>query len=323
MTRPDLPPCVFEHVAGDASSPAILCVHPGGLSSKHFALLAAAAPGASLYVAELGANIRYVEAGDERTPAEGVIEALSADVIRDFEIASGGKTISALVGWSFGGVIAHEIAMRLCEVGGPDLPVLAIDSMAPVQKYKFDWIASALSVKNLAKQAGERERLAEWFVQYLNSLKGKEIKVSRREIAAHDEAAMLDMLLQRSIAAGAFPEGTSQAGFSKVYREFRRGMTRNTRLLAEYHADGPARDVVLVRAKRPFFPIFRLFRAMGWDALASSLKIVTLDADHYQLIADECRMRDIAKQLATTLNSSPSLPPASATAAAAVRELTS
>lgn len=290
------PPCVFPLVLRPESERVILCVHPGGIPSRAFRELAEADPEAEVLVAELSANLRFVEAGDPKSAPEGVIAALARDVMDDAAKTAPGRRIVALTGWSFGGVIAHEIALRMAEEGAQPA-LLVIDTIAPVRRYRFDWLGPALSAGRLAERAGQRACLDRWFVHYLNALKGARIPMRPREAARLHEEAFLATLLCRSIRAGAFAEGTPEAGFAKVYKEFRRGMTRNIRLLAHYEPDGPKRDIVLVRASRPFFPIFRLFRAMGWDSLAARLRIHTISGDHYQLAADPACVRRIARLL--------------------------
>lgn len=276
-----------------------MSVHPGGLPSRHYPLLVEGQD-LDLYTAELGLNPHYIDASHPASAPDGKIAAMAADVLEAYEAISN-KPLRVICGWSFGGVIAHEIAMRLEEQGRPVPVLMVIDSIAPVQSYKFDWISSSLSAHGLAQSSGDQRHVSIWFTQYLNALKGCNLKISKRDGSVLSEDSLINHLLEKAIMAGAFPEETSAAGFGKIYKEFRRGMQRNTRLLGAYTPNGSPQNIVLIRASRPFFPIFHLVRSMGWDALASKLDMHTISADHYQLIADPARMQQIARKLQSCL----------------------
>jgi len=100
-----------------------LCiVHPGTVSPAVWSRLAAYLPAAArMTVLELESVIAYWEAGRSGDPGELTVERL-ADRLR-LELVPGGLRV--LLGWGFGGVVAHALADRLAA------HAIVLDGLAP------------------------------------------------------------------------------------------------------------------------------------------------------------------------------------------------
>ncbi|HSK41624.1 MAG TPA: thioesterase domain-containing protein [Arenibaculum sp.] len=274
---------------------AMLCIHPGGLPSKVYARLAEALPDVSLYVAELSISMPYVQASEPGAEHRGGVERVARSVLDDFG-AIAQEPVGILCGWSFGGVIAHRLAQEIVASGGRQPMVILLDTIAPAQAGPLDRFLP-FSAKSLAAGAREKPVLMRWFVSYLNALRGCRISITGNEIARLSDEELLERLLDRLKSAGGMGQDVTIAGFGKVFREFRRGMNRNTSLLAQYVPGGGEIDVVLIRASKPLYRIFHVFRRMGWGRLARSVDARTVRGDHYQLIADPDCIQAITNEL--------------------------
>lgn len=292
---PPLPGCVFPVRKVEGAREAMLCIHPGGLPSKAYARLAEALPGVSLYVAELSVCMPYIQATEPDADHRGGVERVARGVLEDFA-ALGAEPLKILCGWSFGGVVAHRIAQEMVSAGEPQPQVILLDTIAPARERPIDRI-TRVSSRGLAEAAMEQPVLMRWFVSYLNALRGSQVSVSSRDLARRPEDELLEYLLARLKETGAMGQDVSIHGFGKVFREFRRGMSRNTGLLAKYAPGDEKVDVILIRASQPLYRIFYLFRSMGWDRIARSVTLRTVKGDHYQLIADDGCIQAIAENL--------------------------
>ncbi|TCU97131.1 non-ribosomal peptide synthetase [Paracandidimonas soli] len=94
---------------GDASLPALFCVHPaGGLSWCYGALARSLEPGRIVY----GLQARSLHAASEANPWPGGLDAMAEDYAdRLLELQPEGPY--HLAGWSVGGIIAHAMAVEL------------------------------------------------------------------------------------------------------------------------------------------------------------------------------------------------------------------
>ncbi|MBD0672526.1 amino acid adenylation domain-containing protein [Streptomyces sp. CBMA156] len=115
---------VLLELRGHGSRPPLFCVHPSsGMSWSYAGLLHHLDPETPLYGLQAPSL-----SGDCAMPQ--TIEQLAADYLRRIRTVQPSGPYR-LLGWSFGGLVAHEIAVRL-EREGQEVALLAVLDVAPV-----------------------------------------------------------------------------------------------------------------------------------------------------------------------------------------------
>jgi nonribosomal peptide synthetase DhbF len=131
------------------SGPVLFCIHPaGGLSWCYAGLMQHLGPEIPLY----GLQAKGVTG--EAAPAES-LEAMAADYLAEIRIVQPSGPYH-LLGWSFGGVVAHAIATRIQEDGGDVALLVSLDSTPLHQKTPF--------------RLSESVRIAIWLETVVNNL---------------------------------------------------------------------------------------------------------------------------------------------------------
>jgi thioesterase domain-containing protein len=112
----------------DGSSPPLFCVHPAvGLSWSYIPLSRFVPAGQRLY----GLQARGLDGTSQ--PARSVAE-MAAEYVRQIRAVQESGPYH-LLGWSFGGIVAHEIAVQLQEDGEQVAALIIMDGYPPHQHF--------------------------------------------------------------------------------------------------------------------------------------------------------------------------------------------
>lgn len=177
-----------------------------------------------------------------------------------------------LSGWSFGGVVAYELASRLSST---ELPrrLVVMDTIAPVPDFTKD--DGDLSP----------ELILPWFAMFLGAKRGVALPLPQGE-----RPLTLDDVLSGAVSAGALPPDTSVAGLAKVYQVFAAGLRRNNLMCSGFQA-GPAR--VPVTLVRPDGSLLDTPEPLGWGQLTDNLAVVGCPGDHYSMFSDAAAVETV------------------------------
>ncbi|GGO92418.1 alpha/beta fold hydrolase [Wenjunlia tyrosinilytica] len=263
----------------------VFLVHPGALPADvHRALAAALPEGSGLTVLDLSAVPEYFDAALAGGRADTTLEALAAKLRAEFEALPEGPVHDGrpyvLAGWSFGGVLALEMARQMSEGRRPRRLVL-LDSIAPTQAYQQP------------DEALDPPLLLGWFAMYLGAKRQRRIRVFASRLAGHSAEDGLLQVLDAAVAAGALSPDTPMPGLRKLYDTYVDGLLRNNRLTAPYRP-GPAHaPIVLIKAEGSLIPEDP---TLGWEELAPhGLELHTAPGDHYTMLARQDSAEMIAR----------------------------
>jgi|GEM_PF-2472921 len=270
-------PFVFPVIEPETPEGTLIYFHPGGLPSKTIKQMTSHLTNWRIYVVELMLCAEFVESINQQGELQTSIPSIAKNIqsqlaIDDFKDA-------LFVGWSFGGVIAYEVASLFEPEHQPKLVLL--DSIAPISEFKF-------SDKNVASM-----QIVQWFMQYIQSLKGCVLQKKFKWYFQSDTNVILNDLLEQAKVQSAFDRMTKLVGFRKVFETFTQGLIRNTRLTAQYNASPYQQPVMLIRASNGMLNRFKWIRHMGWKSLIPNLTIKTLNCDHYQMISTQSTLSNI------------------------------
>ncbi|QUQ72486.1 thioesterase domain-containing protein [Kutzneria sp. CA-103260] len=191
----------------------------------------------------------------------------------------------AVLGWSFGGVVACALAEAMPADRKPR-GVFVLDTIAPGNGSSF------------GDTLPDREAL-DWFAMYFGANRGRDLKLSPADFTGVSLEDGLGLVLDRSIATGALTPGTTVHGLRKVFTAFVDGMRRNKQLHDAYHPDRFQVPITLVRPSRG---LFDELASLGWDEVAKD-EIHTLHCggDHYTMLRDEQSVEAIARAVEATV----------------------
>ncbi|MFF3650895.1 alpha/beta fold hydrolase [Streptomyces sp. NPDC002181] len=260
----------------DADGPAgrrICAVHPGALAAAEWETLAARLPAdTALHLLDLGNVPEFLTAAlDPRAPAVSIgdLAARCLDELAAARIDTGPFT---LAGWSFGGVVAYEIAARLDATGRGALlrDLVLLDSIAPVPAFKR------------TDELLDAAMLLDWFVMYLGAKRRSPFTVSIPPLAVPEDG--LHLVLDAAVAQGLLPADTELAGLRKLYAAYQGGLSRNNRCTAPYEPGPLERPLALVKPERSLLPAEG---DLGWSGLSSHpVRQVDVPGDHYTMLRD-------------------------------------
>jgi thioesterase domain-containing protein len=171
----------------------------------------------------------------------------------------------ALVGWSFGGVIAYEIARSLAGL----TQLILLDSIAPTHDFKQ------------TEEQLHPPLLLRWFAMYLAAKRGRPLTAEPGIEAPTTEAGLANLMVSAS-ATGVLPTGTEPAGLRKLYDSFVGGLHRNNHLAVPYEPPPTQQPITLVKPVRSLLPEFD---DLGWGELGP-VRVVTVPGDHYSILFD-------------------------------------
>ncbi|WNI18914.1 alpha/beta fold hydrolase [Actinacidiphila sp. ITFR-21] len=269
-TRPrSTPQVVNRYRTADAGGRTVFVVHPGALPATVHRTLAAALPeGSGLTVLDLSVLPEYWEPALTGDRPSTTVEDLAARLL-DLLLTESPQGPSVLVGWSFGGVVAHTMTGRLPAAALPDRLVL-LDSIAPTEAY------------TPADSDLDQPMLLDWFAMYLGAKRDRVLPGPPDRYAGHDLESGLAAVLQACVTAGALPADTSLPGLRKLYDTYVDGLLRNNRLTAAYRPQPAVLPLVLLKADRS---LIHGDPDLGWPELAAhGLSVLPCPGDHYTML---------------------------------------
>ncbi|MCP4656522.1 MAG: alpha/beta fold hydrolase, partial [bacterium] len=250
------------------SRPPLFCVHPAGGNVLSFVPLAQElGPEQPFYALQS----RGLE-GDQEPLA--TIEEMAARYVAELrEVEPQGPYL--LAGWSFGGLVAYEIACRL-QADDQQVALLALfDTPAPVA-------GDAVPDRTFDDDAF-------WLVDighFLARLSGRELPLSYDELRQLAPEEQVGFFVERLREIDFLPPGT---GVSQVRRLLRVYKT-NIRASREYQPRPYAGRIILFRAAEGLADDATGFRetALGWGGLSGvPVEVHTVPGDHITMLARE------------------------------------
>jgi thioesterase domain-containing protein len=228
-------------------------VHAGPLPASVWGRLRAHLPlGTPLRLLDLDALTPYWEAGRTGEPGGLTVGALAERLRAELD-----DRPRLLLGWGFGGLVAHALA-------GDDDHVVALDTAAPG--------AQPAELTDEALLAG--------FAAYLGARRGRRLHL------VADGPPVDAALVRLGRASGA--ADTALAGLRRLYVAYARARRRD-RALAAAHVL-PERPLTLVRAARG--PA----GALGWDG-HPGLELLASAGDHYTMLTEPAAVAHLAALL--------------------------
>ncbi|MGW3242434.1 thioesterase domain-containing protein [Streptomyces sp. NPDC001070] len=263
----------------------LYAVHPGALAAAAWEALAERLPGdTALSLFDLGNVPEFFAAALDPEAAAVSVGDLAERCLTELAASPPGDAPFSLVGWSFGGVVAYEIAARLDATGrgGRLEELVLLDSIAPVPAFKR------------ADELLEPAMLLDWFAMYLGAKRGRPFTVSVPPVADTDEG--LPALLAAATAQGVLPAGTELAGLRKLYAAYHGGLLRNNRCTAPYEPAPLHRAVTLVKPERSLLPDRG---DLGWSLLSTRpVRQLGVPGDHYTMLREPTAVAVLAGLLA-------------------------
>jgi acyl transferase domain-containing protein/thioesterase domain-containing protein len=189
-----------------------------------------------------------------------------------------------LGGWSFGGLVAYEMAQRLSARGETVALVALIDSFVVAGGEPPDEVAIELG-----------------FLEEIAALRGRTAVLDAAELRGLDAKARLTLIEAEARRAGILPAAIRSDDFAAAYRLARGNLAA---AFAYHPPPNRAERVVLWRAERRRPAFARALPAscaglpdLGWAAaVGPKLDIVCLPGDHYSLLTAPI-VDDLALQL--------------------------
>ncbi|XXY81875.1 amino acid adenylation domain-containing protein [Sorangium sp. So ce295] len=213
----------------------------------------------------------------ERAASEGEdlsVDALADDCAAVLHPLGRNRVPCVLVGWSFGGVIALEVARRLRDAGAPLVSLILLDSAAP----------------SVVRDGVER-----WLDLPLDQVPAGAL--IQAWDASRDQAT--------PVHRGILPPGDDAA----TWRSISLHLSAKLRALGRYEPRAYAGDALLISAQASSGPSPDLPPDRGWTPiLAGRFEIETLDCGHYDFSLDPIASRVaaiVARVLAGTANADP------------------
>ncbi|MCP4699155.1 MAG: AMP-binding protein, partial [Gammaproteobacteria bacterium] len=264
LRRGPLPESPLAAIQPNGAKPPFFAVHPIGGNVLCYAGLAR----------HLGPEQPFygLQANDIKEKGNS-IEEMASHYLRTLrEIQPQGPY--RLGGWSFGGVVAFEMARQLYEQGQETALLALIDAKIPAEQ--------PLDI--------DTEKLLASLVGNLGGLHACKLHVSSAELRRLDIYKQLNLILKQAMQYHIFPP---EAGPKQIYR-----------LLVTFKA---CRDALCRYVPSPYPGRITLFQSsedskgMDWTGLAAEIKIHNIPAGHYEIIR-EPHVRTLALQLTACLD---------------------
>ena len=235
--------------------PPFFCVHPvGGSVFCYLDLARQLGPDLPIY----GLQARGLVAGEE--PAERV-EEMAARYLETMRAVQGSGPYR-LGGWSFGGLVAFEMARQLAGQG-EDVSLLALFDPTVATSGRAGPEVDDLSALSL-------------MARDLGGLAGNPLTQSADRLAGTDEERRLDLLLEDARAAGALPPDADPAQLRRLLRLYGAHM----RAAAGYHLSSSQCGIELFLSESSG-PLHQ----MAWEAVAGpGLLVHRVGGDHYGIL---------------------------------------
>ncbi|MEU8627023.1 alpha/beta fold hydrolase [Streptomyces sp. NPDC048669] len=251
----------------------LYAVHPGALAPAAWQPLAERLPAdTALSLLDLGNIPAFFTAAFDPRAEPATVSELAGRCLAEIDASAPGDAPFSLVGWSFGGVVAFEIAARLEAEGraGQLDELVLLDSIAPVPAFKR------------TDEVLEPRMLLDWFAMYLGAKRDRPFTVSVPPVAAAEDG--LPVVLAAATAQGLLPADTELAGLRKLYTAYHGGLTRNNRCTAPYEPAPLDRSITLVKPERSLLPDSG---DLGWSLLSNRpVRRLAVAGDHYTMLQD-------------------------------------
>ncbi len=274
------PPSTLVTLQPRGARAPLFLVHPVGGNVFCYAALAR----------ELGADQPLHAFQSPGLAADGALperlEELAALYLRELRRAQPAGPY-LLGGWSFGGVVAFEMARQLSALGEDVAHVVVIDAWAPGPERGLPEDDEASSLAAFALDLG---------------IPPASHTLAPRALLALTPAERLAYVLERAQAADVLPRGEDDAHLRRLFEVF----THHNRQLAAYRGGLFGGRVSLLRAEQPPGGELRgawqpVDARLGWDAHAVvDLDVQVLPGNHYTLLA-AAGVAELARRLAACL----------------------
>ncbi|GAA4598124.1 thioesterase domain-containing protein [Actinoplanes octamycinicus] len=261
---------------GPAPRLQVHAVHPGAMPVTGWHGLAAELPGdVALDVAVLDAIPEYLHAADPAGRVDLDLPGLAARVAAALPDRPGVPTV--LAGWSFGGVLAYQLAVT---AERRRAALVLLDSIAPVPRFG-----------DAERDLVDGDMLIRWFGMYLCA-KRDAVLPAGVDLRAGSEPERLRRLLRWCVGAGVLAPETPEAGLLKLYRTFLGGLSRNNRIVAGYRPPPAELPVTLLKPAGSLLPDHD---ALGWPDLAGGrFAMHGCTGDHYTMLREPSVWRSVA-----------------------------
>ncbi|QKV94598.1 amino acid adenylation domain-containing protein [Streptomyces sp. NA02950] len=181
-------------------------------------------------------------------------------------------------GWSFGGIVAFEMARQLRQSGAEVDHLVLLDAITPTAGAGRDTAPDSLLT---------------WFMWELLWLNRGADAPAEALPQGLDEDAAFDLILQRAVDAGVLPPGSPSTCVRRLFRVFE----ANWQALLDYHPEAIDQDLTLLRATAPLPEVLEsahravgsshLDPANGWRAWTTGrIETVGVPGDHLQIMAE-------------------------------------
>jgi thioesterase domain-containing protein len=261
--------------AGLAERPPLILVHPAGGGALCYAALADALAGDRPV---WGLQAPGLEGEEE--PLERV-EELAERYLAELAGALGPLETAGPIhfgGWSFGALVAFEMARKLAERGGEPALVAALDA-APMAAGEARPVPGAGGAPGALKAADEAELLARALADV--------VPVAAEELRGLDAAARADHLLRRAREVGALPPEPERGFHRRTAERLLRVFTANLRAATAYRPEPYPGRLVLFRATDSRH-LPAADPAAGWRGAAlGGVEIVKVPGDHRTMVTAE------------------------------------
>ena len=267
--RPAAPKILVPLQTGNGSRPPFFCVHAIGGSVFSYAELARCLGPEQVFY---GIQSPALEGG----PIFDQVPAMAAEYVAAVEVAAPSGPV-LLGGWSFGGVVAFEMARQLRDRGREVPLVVLFDSYAPAGVNLLDGRSDAELLRPfLRDQAGLQGADAEWL----------------DEIPSAGEEAV-DHLLAQAREAGVLRADVKTDKVQRLLGVYK----ANLRALASFRPQPYDGSIVLFRSSGAE----ARHSANGWEAFAGEpIEVHTVEGDHYTMLSPP-RVSSLAGSLSVAI----------------------
>jgi thioesterase domain-containing protein len=198
----------------------------------------------------------------EQAPRRSVEEMAASYIEALREVQGEGPYL--LGGWSFGGLVAYEMARQLRGQGQRVGLLALLDSWAPVESASF---------------SGDEISIVTWFARDLIGLSGKELHISERELGGLGAEERLDYVLEQARAQNIVPAELETQQLKQYLEVFK----ANIEAMEAYRPRGYEGRVVLMRAEQQ--PAGEHEGTLGWSRfVAGEIDVQTIAGNHYTLV---------------------------------------
>ncbi len=233
------------------------CVHPGGGTVLCYTDLARQLPPDQPFYA-----FQSVGLDDDQPPLERV-EAMAARYIAALrEVQAEGPYL--LGGWSFGGMVAVEMARQLTAQGETIVLLALLDSWAP----------------HLHGTEPDEVALMVRFAEDLGRLMNKELAIAPEELSALEPPARVQVVLERALALQILPPDITARHLERAMAVF----LRNMHAMYAYRPQPYTGDLILFRASDDPTAAWA-DPYLGWRSyVQGTVTLCNVPGDHYTML---------------------------------------